>query len=93
MASMKNMDTEKKLVCALCREPSPHCEPLCQSCLSKIELENEVEDRLKMLAAAIVEWAEKYHGTWADGSDAEVAFEELLEEARDLQPVEGRDED
>jgi hypothetical protein len=95
---MEAMDTQKRktakgkmLCCSRCTEMALHCEAVCPSCLSGLELEEAVHQRLTKLAVRLVDWAEEFEGFWADGSDAEVAFDEILEEARDLLPPGGRD--
>ena len=79
-------------MCTVCGDAACHCEPVCQSCLSGRELQTQLQERMTQLTVRLIDWAEKYDCAWADGSDAEVALEEILDEARDLLPPGARDE-
>jgi hypothetical protein len=77
-----------QMACAVCGDVERHCEPVCQACLANQATETELQRRGYRLAQELLEWAEEYRNTWVDGSDAEVALDEILEEARLLVPPE-----
>lgn len=90
MDSMENKSP--KMQCGVCGEAARYCAPACQSCQSELALAGERGASMKRVLLALVHWATEYEGTWADGSDAEVALDEILEEARDLVSKELHDE-
>ena len=82
------MNTQNR-ICQVCGEEGKHSEPTCQSCLSQQDIEEEQRRLRRDLATALLHWADKFAGTWQDGSDAEVEMEELLDAAQNLIPPDG----
>jgi hypothetical protein len=62
-------------------------------CLSAVALQADHYSRLSQAALRLIDWAEEHEGTWADNSDSEVEFSEILEEFRELTWKERADAD